>query len=197
MRTTVALVVLLASLSAPAARGGQAPPIGCREPANRQFDFWVGDWDAVEAGQSTPSAHVRVTRMLDGCAIREEYEDRRGTIGESFSTFDRSRQRWHQSWVTNHGQLLLLDGEFRNRAMVLTGADPEAGAAGLARGTWTATPDGVREVGVTSSDGGRTWHPWFDLAFRPHARTQAGPRLPREDAAGSRPSAPEHHTGPR
>jgi hypothetical protein len=27
---------------------------------------------------------------------------------------------------------------------------------------------GVRETAVTSTDGGTTWQPWFDLVFRPH-----------------------------
>jgi hypothetical protein len=157
-----------------AAGGGRDPapqrPLstGCDGPAYRQFDFWVGDWDAVEAGEVTPRAHVRVTRILDGCAIREEYQDSGGLIGESLSTYDRSRQVWHQSWVTNRGQLLLLDGDIRGGAIVLTGADRAAGAAALVRGTWTATRDGAREVGVTSPDGGKTWRPWFDLSFQKH-----------------------------
>jgi hypothetical protein len=182
MAATVALAAIAAVPAfrvAVTARGAQAPAVGCQDAASRQFDFWLGDWDAVQAGQSTPSARVRVTRMLDGCALREEYQDSRGLVGESISTFDRSRQRWHQSWVTNRGQLLLLDGASGNGAMVLSGADLEAGPAGVARGTWTATPDGVREVGVTSPDGGATWHTWFDLAFRPHGGVRPAPaRLP-------------------
>jgi hypothetical protein len=27
---------------------------------------------------------------------------------------------------------------------------------------------GVREIGITSIDNGKTWQPWFDLMFRPH-----------------------------
>jgi hypothetical protein len=195
-RIAVALVALAALASVAAAplarpgRGAQTPAVGCADPESRQFDFWLGDWDAVAAGQSTPSARVRVTRMLDGCAIREEYQDERGLVGESLSTFDRSRLRWHQSWVTNRGQLLLLEGEFRTGAMVLAGADLEAGPAGLARGTWTATPDGVREVGVTSPDGGQSWRPWLDLTFRPHG----GARKPPAEPPGRWPNP---HVAPR
>jgi hypothetical protein len=169
-----AFAIVVAVVLMHAAGGGrdpsQTPPLStsCDGSAYRQFDFWVGDWDAVEAGEVTPRARVRVTRILDGCAIREEYQDGSGLIGESLSTYDRSRQVWHQSWVTNRGQLLLLDGEFRGGAIVLTGSDPAAGAAALVRGTWTATRDGVREVGVMSPDGGKTWRPWFDLSFRRH-----------------------------
>jgi len=166
----VALAVLAGRDDAIADQATTAPtpPVGCSGPEYRQFDFWVDDWDAFAVGSATPSARVRVTRILDGCAIREEYQDVRGLVGDSISTYDRSRQRWHQSWVTNRGQLLLLDGAFAHGAMVLEGPDRAAGAAALARGTWTRTQDGVREIGETSADGGKTWRPWFDLLFRPH-----------------------------
>jgi hypothetical protein len=172
-RLGAALVALAVVAGAEGAIANQtatapAPPVGCSRPECRQFDFWVGDWDAFAVGDATPSARVRVTRILDGCAIREEYRDVRGLVGESLSTYDRSRQRWHQSWVTNRGQLLLLDGAFARGAMVLEGPDHAAGDTALARGTWIRTPDGVREIGETSADGGKTWRPWFDLMFRPH-----------------------------
>jgi hypothetical protein len=176
-RVTKRIFVVLVALGAIAGRAvataGQAataptPLVGCSGPEYRQFDFWVGDWDAFAAGSATPSARVRVTRILDGCAIREDYQDVRGLVGDSVSTYDPARQLWQQSWVTNRGQLLLLDGAFAHGAMVLTGPDRAAGTAALARGTWTRTEDGVREIGVTSADGGKTWRPWFDLMFRPH-----------------------------
>jgi hypothetical protein len=166
----VALAVLAGKDVATADQAATPPTplLSCSGPEYRQFDFWVGDWDAFAPGAATASARVRVTRILDGCAIREDYQDVRGLVGTSVSTYDRSRQLWHQSWVTNRGQLLLLDGAFANGAMVLAGPDRAGGAAALARGTWTNTQDGVREIGVTSADGGKTWHPWFDLMFRPH-----------------------------
>jgi hypothetical protein len=171
---SAAAAIAVAMVLTHAAGGGldlsQTRPLstGCDGAEYRQFDFWVGDWDAVEAGEVAPRAHVLVTRILDGCAIREEYQDNGGLIGESLSTYDRSRQIWHQSWVTNRGHLLLLDGELRGGAIVLTGADRAAGPAALVRGTWTATRGGAREVGVTSPDGGTTWRPWFDLSFQKH-----------------------------
>src|SRR5205085_1515790 len=97
-----------------------AQPRGCTSPEYRQFDFFVGDWNTYDVG--APNALVarnRVTRMVGGCALREVYEQRDGLRGESFSTYDASRKRWHQSWVTNRGQLLLLDGGLEGDRMVL------------------------------------------------------------------------------
>jgi hypothetical protein len=38
----------------------------------------------------------------------------------------------------------------------------------LIRGVWKPDRGGVRETAVTSTDGGKTWKPWFDLWFQPH-----------------------------
>src|SRR5262245_30155869 len=86
------------------------PP--CPPPAHRQFDFWIGDWDVYEIAepQTTPVARVRVELRLDGCVLHEVYEGVNGLEGESLSLWDPALQRWHQSWVTNRGQLLQIDG---------------------------------------------------------------------------------------
>ncbi|HKW00539.1 MAG TPA: hypothetical protein VJN96_11980 [Vicinamibacterales bacterium] len=147
----------------------QAPadkPAPCTAPEYRQFDFWIGDWDVFDAGNSAPVARVVVDRILDGCALREDYQGANGTRGQSFSTYDSSRRVWHQTWVTNRGQLLVIEGALRGRGMVLAGTDPASGPLGRVRGVWTPQGDGVREVAVTSTDGGKTWRPWFDLVFK-------------------------------
>jgi hypothetical protein len=87
---------------------GPAPGPECAAPEYRQFDFWLGDWDTFEAGKAGKSvARNRVTRMLDGCAIREVND---GLVGESFNAYDADQRLWHQSWVTNRGQWLVLEG---------------------------------------------------------------------------------------
>jgi len=142
----------------------------CTEPAYRQFDFWIGDWDVFDAGDAkTTVARVRVDSILDGCVLREDYQDTSGKKGQSFSIYDAARKVWHQNWVTNRGQWLLIDGGLRGNAMVLSGADRTAsGKEELIRGVWKPDEGAVRETAVTSTDGGKTWKPWFDLWFRRH-----------------------------
>ena len=83
----------------------------CQTPEHRQFDFWVGDWDAYDLSDTAKAvARIQVTSIMDGCALREVYVQKDGLNGESFSLWDASRGRWHQSWVTNRGALLLLEG---------------------------------------------------------------------------------------
>jgi hypothetical protein len=145
-------------------------PAACTAPEYRQFDFWIGDWDTFELNDREQIvARCRVDSILDGCALREVYEQRDGLTGQSFTIYDLARKVWHQSWVTNRGQLLVLEGGVEGDRMVLTGADRSAdGKPILLRGVWMRREGGVRETADTSSDGGRTWKPLFDVVFRPH-----------------------------
>ena len=141
----------------------------CSAPEYRQFDFWLGDWDAIEVGSTIPEARVKVTSVLEGCAVREEYDAADGHEGESLSIYDRSRKVWHQSWFTNRGQFLAIEGSFKDGEMVLAGTERTMdGKEKLVRGSWKPEGQNVRETAVTSIDGGRTWKPWFDLEFRRH-----------------------------
>ena len=138
----------------------------CTSAAHRAFDFWIGDWDVFAAGAGQPSAHVVVESILDGCVLRERYEDATGLRGESFSSYDPSRRDWQQTWVTNRGQLLVIRGTAHGRDLVFTGAVKTAGGEDLVRATWAPVDDAVRETADTSSDGGKTWKRWFALTFR-------------------------------
>jgi len=150
------------------AETARAKSSSCDSPAYRQFDFWVGDWDAYDFGGSAIVARVRVQRTLDGCALLEDYQDTGGQHGQSFSIYDASRKVWHQTWVTNRGRLLVIEGSFSDGEMVLSGNETTGTGGTVVRGTWKPIEGGVRETGVASQDGGKTWQPWFDLVFRPH-----------------------------
>ncbi|HTS37876.1 MAG TPA: nuclear transport factor 2 family protein [Candidatus Solibacter sp.] len=148
----------------------------CSAPEYRQFDFWIGNWDAFEIEKPDYAvAHNRVERILDGCALLEDYQAPDGSHGESFSIYDASRKLWHQSWVTNKGVLLAIEGNLEGDALILSGTDrADDGKERLVRGTWKRVAEGVRETAVRSTDGGRTWTPWFDLIFRPSAQSGSG-----------------------
>ena len=148
----------------------QSPVPGpCSTPEYRQFDFWVGDWDAFEAGSSSPVARTRVDRLLDGCVLREDYQDTSGHKGQSFTIYDASRKVWHQTWVTNRGELLVIEGRVEGNDIVLSGSDRTAdGKERLVRGAWRPVSGGVREFAARSLDGGKTWKEWFDITFRAH-----------------------------
>lgn len=158
---------LFPSAFSPAAQTTTVPP--CAAEEYHQFDFWVGDWDSFEVDTGKRDARLRVTRILDGCVIHEDYQSVSGHKGESFSVYDATRKVWHQTWVTNRGELLMIEGHFQDGSMTLSGSDLTAnGQKRLVRGVWKRAEGGMRETAVTSLDEGKTWQPWFDLIFRPH-----------------------------
>jgi len=172
-----AIAVGLASVAGagPAVGRPATPPsagnAACATPEHHQFDFWIGDWDTYDVGnRDSIVARNHVDLILGGCVLREVYEGRNGLVGQSFSIYDAGRKVWHQSWVTNRGQLLLLDGRMEGESMVLAGDDraPD-GTPRRIRGIWRQVEGGVRETAETSVNGGKTWKPLFDLVFRPHA----------------------------
>jgi len=171
-RGCLAFAACFVVAAAKLAAGQSAKPrtVMCTAPEHKQFDFWLGDWDVYRRGGSpAPVARTRVEPMVEGCAIREVYRRNDGYLGESFSMYDATRATWHQSWVTNEGELLIVEGGLQNGRMILQGATVGADhRPSLVRGTWSKESEGVREVAETSSDSGVTWKPLFDLLFRRH-----------------------------
>lgn len=157
-------------LSSSASKPNIAPKSArCSGPEYRQFDFWIGDWDAFDVDNPTVrTARTRVDLILDGCVLRENYEGADGHQGQSFTIYDSSRKLWHQSWVTNRGELLVIEGKFDAGEIILSGVFHSMPREPFVRGIWKPVDGGVRETAEKSTDGGKTWTPWFDLIFRPH-----------------------------
>jgi hypothetical protein len=167
MRTVFLALSLIWFVDTPAA----APlPDACSAAEYHQFDFWLGDWDAFEADDTSHAiARTHVDRIAAGCAIHELYEQTDGLIGDSILSFDAVRKEWQQTWVTNRGSLMVISGAFNEGTVTLDGeAHLRDGRAVLQRITWKADSGGVRESSVTSKDGGKTWVPAFDVMFRKH-----------------------------
>jgi ketosteroid isomerase-like protein len=159
-----ALFLLLLTTAPAFAQSAQSP---CIAPAYRAFDFWLGEWEAFDAADNALAAHVRVTSVENGCALREEYHGTDGSSGESLSSWDESHQVWRQNWVSGRGSQVSIEGTLHNGSLILTGSEQGTHTPDLVRGTWTPEATGVREVGERSTDNGQTWQPWFDLHFRP------------------------------
>jgi len=145
-------------------------PAACTAAEYRQFDFWLGDWDAFDYPVKAPAvARTIITSLLGGCAVHEQYDGTNGLHGRSYSIFDKAHAAWHQTWVTSRGRLLLLDGKWSGGRLVMTGNTAGAdGRAAVTRVSWWKVPEGVRELGETSVDGGHGWSVDFDLLFKPH-----------------------------
>src|SRR5580704_10690081 len=141
----------------------------CSTAEYHQLDFWLGDWDAYDVSdQKTVAARLKVTPVVGGCALQEDYQQFDGMKGQSFSGYDASRGGWHQSWVTNGGTWLFMDGKMENGSMVLIAKIHKNGQESLMKSSWTQQAGNVRETATLSADNGATWKPMFDMIFKPH-----------------------------
>jgi hypothetical protein len=148
-----------------------SPPKPCSSAEYRQFDFWIGDWE-VKRPDGKAAGTNRIGQTLDGCAIQENWRGVGGSRGASYSIYDRTRQRWHQTWVDNQGGLLQLDGQFTNARMTLRGETLDSsGVKLLQRITWQRVgPSQVRQLWESSRDGGKTWTVVFDGRYQRRSR---------------------------
>ena len=139
----------------------------CADPEYRQFDFWVGNWAAYDA-QGNLQGHNLVERVYGDCVIQENWRGLRGSIGSSFNIYDSTRKIWHQTWVSDDGTLLTLEGHLQGKDMVMVGKQVDAkGLPILNRIIWTPTADGVHQVWDMSSNDGKTWKIIYDGFLRP------------------------------
>lgn len=165
--TRTCLCLLALSLLSPAIPVHAQAAAACGEGPHRQFDFWIGEWQATENGE--PVGTSRVSLRHDGCVIAEEWEGVNGLTGSSLSVFDAPSGQWQQTWVDSNGTLLLLSGGMEGDSMILRGhVHGHDGRPDLLHHvTWTALADGaVQQIWQTSTDHGRSWVVQLDGLYR-------------------------------
>lgn len=153
---------------------GTAParPAPCSAPEYHQFDFWIGNWDVYDPTGKTLQGTNEITRPLGDCVLQEHWAGSQGGKGQSFNVYDATRKLWHQTWIDDHGGLLLLDGGLVDGKMVLSGEKPAHGKqpAHIDRITWEPLAGGdVRQLWETSTDQGKTWSVAFDGRYKRRA----------------------------
>lgn len=166
MKSSGILVAALPLIVGGAAAQASRPP-ACQAPEYRQFDFWIGDWDVVNAATGKLAGRNRIEAVQGGCALREQYTTPSGYSGESLNIYDARRRLWHQSWIDNGGLLLQIDGRFENGRMRMEGDGADAeGRPQRQRISWTPNADGtVRQLWEQQGPDGR-WVPAFDGLYR-------------------------------
>lgn len=159
----VLLAATAAAEEAPAAP--PAPPTPCAEHDRfADFDFWLGHWE-VKTADGTVAGKNEISRAENGCVILEAWQGSQGGSGISMNYFDVATSEWVQVWTGGGGSQIQIRGGIRDGSMVLVGKLHYVGQSVAAdfRGTWTPLTDGrVRQFFEQSSDGGKTWSPWFE-----------------------------------
>ena len=70
-RVLLCLLLLTLTSSIAWAVDGKTP---CTQSAYRAFDFWTGTWNVYDVGGQSKIAQAHVAPILDGCVLREDYQ---------------------------------------------------------------------------------------------------------------------------
>lgn len=137
----------------------------CATEQHRQFDFWVGEWDVVPAAAPQATASNSITISQDGCVVIEQYVNGNFT-GMSINFYDNASGKWHQTWMSNAGGALYMEGGLTaDGAMEMSDAGlPGSQSSGrINRTVWMPLDDGsVQQTWTTSTDNGESWSVVFD-----------------------------------
>lgn len=168
MKIAITFILLLATFAAEA----QTP---CKKnPVYRQFDFWVGEWEAFNT-QNKKSGDSRISIILDSCVVLEEWTSTskfQGVTytGKSFNTYNATSNQWQQTWVDNVGGTTeYLEGKLEGNKMMFRSKPFSFSKDTMAIRTLNFVhlgPDQVRQYGEISKDDGKTWAIEFDLDYR-------------------------------
>ncbi len=89
----------------------------CCAKENRQFDFWLGDWDVFnKLGMKVGENKIVV--LQDSCLLQENCISN-GQTGTSYNFYNNSDSTWNQVYIDNLGTALNLKGQFLKDKMVL------------------------------------------------------------------------------
>ncbi len=168
----IACVVLVASNAAAAAEPAKA----CESREFRALDFWIGEWRVTwKTPDGQPAeGHNSIERILDGCAIEENWKGGDGSMGKSLTFFDPAANRWHQTWIDNSAQPLFLEGKFEGESLVLQAKTGEGFTETFHRISWTPLSGGLRQHWEQSKDG-KAWKTVFDGRYERHSPQRGNP----------------------
>jgi len=156
-----------------AGSSAQPPAKPCAEPQQKQFDFWIGEWDLTWPGNKpgeTGHGGNSINRVMGGCVVEEQFTG--GTSmalrGMSVSTFVAPVGKWKQTWVDNDGSYLDFVGEFKDGQMILSReATRPDGSKILQRMVWKNISQNEFDWSwEASKDGGKTWQVNWPIHYK-------------------------------
>lgn len=136
------------------------------DPRYHEFDFWVGEWDVFNPQGRQVGVNI-IEKILNGCALQENWTSVFGTSGMSLNYFDPASSRWKQNWSDARGGIVWYEGEVKDGAMHFSGENisPD-GTKELARVVLEPLANGnVHHLIEQSKDGGKTWSVYFDGTY--------------------------------
>ena len=138
-------------------------------PENRQFDFWLGEWNVSTTQGAVPSGNSTIELILENCVVQENWKSLNGPYaGKSYNIYNASLKRWEQYWVDNVGGNIFFYGGLKDGVMDYWTDDlPQPDGTKLKRHLqfFKLGPDSVRQFSQGSSDGGKSWQVEYDFTY--------------------------------
>jgi hypothetical protein len=135
-------------------------------PEFRQLDFWIGEWNAVNA-QGVTVGTSSIQLILGQCVIFENWSTPLNN-GKSFNIYNTTDKKWHQTWVDDKGTLAHYVGSLVDGKMVYIADASAPGKPLQMKMTFSKLENGdVLQVGENSSDVGKTWTKTFQFTYTP------------------------------
>ena len=140
----------------------QTSPCKDNEIFNK-LDFWAGEWE-VFTPQGQKAGENKITKILDDCALLEEWTGTSASRGKSFNFYNWQEKKWRQIWIDNFGNPLFFEGEVRPDSMIYTGNSltPQGGEIMNKMILSKESENEVRQLWQQSPDEGTTWNTVFD-----------------------------------
>jgi hypothetical protein len=166
-----AMTALICGVTAFANAHAQAPAKpACDTSQHHEMDFWLGDWDAHYTQNGVAArGRNRITRILDGCVIHEEFSGAPAAPleGRSWSVYDRAARRWKQTWVDNSGAYLDFSGDVVDGNRVFARQFQRDGKTIHQRMVFRdVTADRFTWLWQRSDDAGATWKTTWEIDYR-------------------------------
>jgi tetratricopeptide (TPR) repeat protein len=136
---------------------------------NRQFDFWLGEWNVVTTQGGVPAGNSKIELILENCVVQENWQSLNTSYsGKSYNIYDQALKRWEQYWVDSAGGNIFFHGELKDGVMdYWTDEIPQSSGPNLKRHLQFIPmgPDKVRQFSQGSTDGGKTWQVEYDFTY--------------------------------
>jgi hypothetical protein len=162
-------ILPIAAVALLPAGAAHAQTYGCDSPESRQFDFWLGEWELSYSEEGKPGrSRNRVSKILGGCAVLEEFSGQPGTKldGRSHSTYDRLTRQWRQTWVDNTAAYLDFTGGMSDGRMILSRDAPGGKGVQQRMIFQDITSDSLKWLWQKSEDGGASWKTQWEIDYR-------------------------------
>jgi tetratricopeptide (TPR) repeat protein len=138
-------------------------------PENRQFDFWLGEWNVSTTQGAVPSGNSKIELILEDCVVQENWKSLNSPYaGKSYNIYNASLKRWEQYWVDNVGGNIFFYGGLKDGVMDYWTDDlPQPDGTKLKRHLqfFKLGSDSVRQFSQGSSDGGKSWRVEYDFTY--------------------------------